>query len=150
MITFSERNLEHFDSISLVNELSEILSRITGDSGKSSFNEYEFEQNGGKFIVAYENDNAIACGSIRQFDEESCEIKRMYSRKSGLGKQVLKELENQAKLLKYTKLMLSTRRVNLKAVNFYMRNGFIEIPPYGKYKSRKESICLAKILPNIQ
>ncbi|TOL76037.1 GNAT family N-acetyltransferase, partial [Vibrio parahaemolyticus] len=46
----------------------------------------------------------------------------------------------------YKKAVLSTRRINLKAVNFYKRNSYLESGAYGKYVGVKRSICLSKAL----
>ncbi|OZG72952.1 hypothetical protein BTA51_13410 [Hahella sp. CCB-MM4] len=146
MIQAKELAPTHFHSIELMNELSDKLKIITGDTGTSSFDIESFIAEKGVFIVIYEEDAAVGCGSLRRHDVESCELKRMYSRKRGIGRMLMAELFEKARHLGYSRMVLSTRRVNIEAVNFYLRNGFDEISPYGHYCSKPESICMARYL----
>lgn len=131
----------------LIRELSELLLEITGDDGKSSFSNGDMDSPRSTFIVAQVKGENLACGSIRPLTKYTCEIKRMYSKKTkvGLGRQVLNELEKQAKEFGYKEICLSTRKVNKNAVNFYLANGYSPCESYGKYKDLSESICLSKI-----
>lgn len=52
----------------------------------------------------------------------------------------------QAAAMGYTEAVLETRRVNTHAVAFYLRCGYAEIPRYGRYAARPETICLQKSL----
>lgn len=129
---------------SLTNELSNTLSKITGDDGRSSFSEDAFNVLTDAFLVLRINGEAIACGSLRKVDDNTCEIKRMYSRKRGYGKKVLEYLEAKAIELKYRYIILSTRKVNTQAVSFYHKNGYRDIVPYSKYKHTDLSVCMGK------
>ncbi len=73
-------------------------------------------------------------------------FKRMYSNKAGAGSYLLKQLECLAIEKGYRKAILSTRRVNSKAVTFYCRHAYSESSAYGKYVGVDRSICLSKIL----
>lgn len=131
-------------AIPLIKELSSILNTITGDSGTSSFNMETFEPERDSFIVIKKDNTAVACGSIRCVNNNTCEMKRVYSKVKGLGLKTINILEKKAKEHGYTQIILSTRKVNTNAVNFYLKNGYIEIAPYGKYKTTNVSICLGK------
>jgi ribosomal protein S18 acetylase RimI-like enzyme len=48
--------------------------------------------------------------------------------------------------LGYSEAWLETRRVNSRAVNFYLKHGYREIPGFGKYAGLPEAICMAKEL----
>ncbi|WP_295890662.1 GNAT family N-acetyltransferase [uncultured Vibrio sp.] len=134
------------DFQSLVTELNSSLTQITNDSGESSFASDTFDSSKGGCIVVYQNNVAVACGVFRRHESEVCELKRMYSNKSGAGSYLLKQLEHYAVNKGYRKAILSTRRVNSKAVSFYKRNSYLESSAYGKYVGVKHSICLAKVL----
>ncbi len=144
MIQAKELAPTHIHSIELMNELSEKLESITGDTGSSSFDIESFVAEKGVFIVIYEDNTAVGCGSLRRHDGKSCELKRMYSRKRGIGRTLMTELIEKARYQGYSRMVLATRRVNAEAVNFYLRQGFAEIPPYGRYCSKPESICMAR------
>ncbi|WP_394204738.1 GNAT family N-acetyltransferase [Shewanella waksmanii] len=136
----------HSDFIRLITELNSSLSDITSDSGESSFSADAFEPSTDGCIVVYQNGKAVACGVFRYHQVEVCELKRMYSNKSGAGTYLLHQLEKYAIEKGYRKAVLSTRRVNEKAVNFYTRHSYSESCAYGKYIGVSRSICLSKAL----
>jgi GNAT superfamily N-acetyltransferase len=75
------------------------------------------------------------------------ELKRMYARPgSGGGLALLTALEAQALGFGYREVWLSTRRVNVNALAFYARNGYVPVENYGRYVGRPESVCLGKRL----
>ena len=136
----------HPDALTLMLELNAVLAQLTGDGGMTSFNINSFDVETGRFLVAYHENLPVACGSIRQHDDVSCEIKRMYSRKKGFGSALLSALIAEAIGMGYRRAILSTRKINVQAVNFYKSHGFIEILPYGKYVETNLSICMGKFL----
>lgn len=145
---FEHKKVEpsNIDFQSLVAELNSSLSQITNDSGESSFSSDAFDSSKDGCIVVYLNKVAVACGVFRRHQNEVCELKRMYSNKPGAGSYLLKQLECYAVEKGYKKAVLSTRRINSKAVNFYKRNSYSESGAYGKYVGVKRSICLSKAL----
>lgn len=137
------------DSISLIDELSECLQDITGDSGKSSFDANDVCNDRAMFVIARnQSGEAIGCGAFRPIDETTAEVKRMYAKSKGMGigNKILSYLERQAHDIGYETLRLETRIVNTNAVSFYERNGYKKIPNYGKYAERANSICFEKYL----
>ena len=87
------------EAILLMNELSEILESITGDSGKTQFNPNDICGSNAVFVIAYnQNEEAIGCGAIRPIDEKTAEVKRMYAKTKakGVGSKILFYLEKRA------------------------------------------------------
>ncbi|MGF1839663.1 GNAT family N-acetyltransferase [Vibrio atlanticus] len=136
----------HRDFQSLIAELNSSLRQITNDTGESSFASDAFDSSKDGCIVVYLNDSAVACGVFRYHQSEVCEFKRMYSNKAGAGSYLLKRLERFSIKKGYRKAILSTRRVNSKAVTFYCRHAYSESSAYGKYVGVDRSICLSKML----
>jgi len=135
------------DATQLMNELSDILEAITGDSGKLSFNTKDLKNDNSFFLIARDQFNSIlGCGSVRQMEEQVGEIKRMYAKVPGVGTEILKDLECRANKLGYKILKLETRKVNKKAVDFYIKNGYEIIDNYGKYIGNEKAICFSKKL----
>jgi GNAT superfamily N-acetyltransferase len=99
-------------------------------------------------IVAYENSKAVACGAIKKYDENTMEVKRMFtsteSRGKGLASRILKELQNWAQEMDYTKLILETGIRQKEAISLYTKTNFILIPNYGQYEGMETSICFEK------
>lgn len=148
-VTVSSESPYSDDAKSLLNELSNCLKAITGDSGNSSFNIEDVCNLRSIFVIARkQNGEAVGCGAFRPMDGETAEIKRVYAREKGLGigTQILAYLEHQAFTMRYKALRLETRIVNKRAVSFYEHNGYSKIPNYGKYKGRQDAVCFEKKL----
>ena len=138
-----------YDAALLMDELSDCLMTITGDSGKNSFRVEDVCNNRSLFVVARDQDGtAVGCGAFRPIDNNTAEIKRMYAKNKGLGtgKKILSYLESQAFKMGYSAIFLETRLVNHQAVLFYQHNGYIQIPNYGKYMNNDKAICFKKLL----
>ncbi len=101
-------------------------------------------------IVAYENEQPVGCGAIREFDAGSMEVKRMFTlpatRGKGVATRVLNELQNWSKELGYEKCILETGKRQPEAIALYLKNGFVIIPNYGKYVGIENSVCFEKVL----
>lgn len=137
------------DASILMDELSDTLQRITGRSGKSSFDPEDVRAPRSLFVVARDiTGKALGCGAFRPMDEHTAEVKRMYARMSGKGTGglILSYLEKRARELGYKTLKLETGLVNQQAVDFYERRGYTRIPNYGKYVDYPDSVCFEKKL----
>ena len=138
------------EAISLIDALSDALARITGSTGRSSFDPNDVRGNRARFVVARNGSgNPVGCGGFRPLSETIAEVKRMYAAPgtSGVGSAVLAHLESEAAKLGYSELWLETRAVNSRAVAFYEKRGYSRISNFGKYAGRAEAVCLAKRLP---
>ncbi len=132
----------------LIDELSAILKAAYGSSGKDGFD--PSAEGEAIFLVAHRGDTPAGCGGLRVLPHHPGvgEIKRMYSRPdtTGVGRAILKALEDEAHRLGLTEIWLETRRANEGAVRFYRKAGYRESEPYGKYVGRPEAICMKKRL----
>ena len=137
----------HPDAVVLIDALSGALAAITGDPGRSSFDPADVELPRAKFLLAYdEAGRAVGCGAYRPLLAHVAEIKRMYALPGtrGVGAAILARLEADAAEDGYTETWLETRKVNERAVGFYLRNGYEIIPNFGKYAGRMDAVCFAK------
>lgn len=100
-------------------------------------------------VVAYENNKAVGCGSIKPYSRDTTEIKRMFVdlayRKRGIARLILKELESWTLELGFKNCILETGK-NMGANFFYEKPGYQVIPNYGEYVNAKNSICMTKNL----
>lgn len=94
------------------------------------------------------HEEAIGCGAVRTMDAQTGEVKRVYAKEKGkgIGGKILRFLEEESRKLGYQTLRLETRRINKRAVQFYLSKGYKEIPNYGHYQNRPEAICFEKSL----
>ncbi len=136
------------EGIALMKELSSTLAEITGSTGELSFDLKDMEEERAVFAIAYERDEPVGCGAIRELSAEVAELKRLYAKKkgAGVGSEILAYLEQKAVTLGYKRLILETRKCNEGAVQFYLHNQYKVIKNYGKYLNRDEAICFEKVL----
>jgi GNAT superfamily N-acetyltransferase len=137
------------DARVLIAELDAALAALCGDSGSGSFDPADVRGPGAVFLIARDGQGvAVGCGALRPLAPGVAELKRMYARPgSGAGACLLAALEAQAAAFGYRDLCLSTRRVNVRALAFYGRNGYEMVESYGRYAGRDESVCLGKRSP---
>lgn len=92
--------------------------------------------NGGAFLVTIQDGRIIGTGAIRYLDEGVCELKRLWLlteyHGQGFGFRMMQELLRIAREKGYKIIRLETDRiVQARAVQFYKRLGFYEIPRFG-------------------
>src|SRR4051812_7754218 len=91
----------------------------------------EVAEGRGAFLVAYRGNTPIGCGAVRRIEEGVGELKRMYvcleERCRGVGRAMLNAMEEEAKKLRITKLVLETGIRNPEAIALYERAGFSHI-----------------------
>jgi len=105
-------------------------------------------------IVAYHAEIPVGCGAIKQYDEKTMEVKRMYvvpeMRGKGIAPAVLSELEQWAKELGYERCILETGDKQPEAIALYKKSNYRIIPNYGQYTDISSSTCFEKILDGSQ
>ena len=93
--------------------------------------------NGGIFLVTVDDVEMIGTGAIRKLEDDICELKRLWLLTSyhgkSLGYRMIQELFAFARVKGYRKIRLQTDAVyQTRALDFYRRIGFYEIPRYTK------------------
>ncbi|GAA6618372.1 GNAT family N-acetyltransferase [Scytonema sp. NUACC26] len=97
--------------------------------------------NNGIFLVLVDNNRVVGTGAIRRFNEEICELKRMWFLKEyrgrGLGKEMAQMLLDFAQKAGYKKVRLDTasQEKQSQAIEFYKQLGFYLIERYN------DSLC---------
>ncbi len=137
------------DFIALVKYLDAYLAEKDG-SEHAFYAQYNKVDHIKHVVLVYENDIAIGCGAIKEYQPNAMEVKRMYTapegRKKGIATQVLTELEKWAAELGYEKCVLETGKRQVEAIALYHRSGYHIIPNYGQYKGIENSVCFEKNL----
>lgn len=137
----------HPDAVAIRAKLSKILETIVGDPGHNSFADWQDDDPGHVFVVAYIENRPVGCGGLRPLGPAIGEIKRMYAEGGGgIGSAILTHLETIARHHKFKHLRLETRRVNLRAIKFYEAHGYKACVPYGRYVGRADARCFEKQL----
>lgn len=137
------------DFLKLVNELDFYLSKIDGEehSFYAQYNKIDMLKN---CILIYINKEAVSCGAFKEYDHETVEIKRMYTKDAfrgrGLAKMVLRFLEKWAKEEGFKNAILETGERQVSAVELYKNAGYEITANYGQYENVENSICFKKEL----
>jgi putative acetyltransferase len=124
--------------VELVTELDEYLNPLYPPESRHGLNLAALSHESVTIFLASLANEPVGCGAIKRFATDYAEIKRMYVRPTcrgkGIGKQILNQLEAQAKSENINKLRLETGIHQLNAIALYQKCGFYEIPPFGNYK----------------
>lgn len=140
-------NSSNKDFVGLVEQLDAYLKITDGDE-HDFYNQYNAIENLKQVVIAYVNDKPVGCGAFKEFENNSVEIKRMFTRTeyrgNGIATLILKELEKWASELNYDSCILETGIRQIEAVEFYKKNSYNIIPNYGQYKGVKNSLCFIK------
>jgi GNAT superfamily N-acetyltransferase len=149
MIKIERTTSESKDFILLTKKLDQELKLIYG-STQEEFDQFNIIDNIETVIVAYIDNTAAGCGCFKTFDENTAELKRMFVddqfRGNGIGAAILIELENWAKVIGYSSVVLETGTVQIGAVTLYKKYGYSVIPNFDPYIGNGLSICLKKNL----
>ena len=94
--------------------------------------------------------SAVGTGALRQLDETSAELKRMYTvdavRGTGVGRALLAALEQYALKQGWTVLRLETGPLQHEAIGMYTSSGYEPIPAFGPYVGAPQSLCFERVL----
>jgi len=147
MINIIRTDSKHKDFVELVKYLDSELAKRDGDE-HAFYDQFNKVTDIKYVVVAYDNDSAICCGAIKKYNEDTMEIKRMYTteayRGKGIASQVLAELEHWTSELGCKKCVLETGLKQPEAIKLYTKNGYNLIPNYGQYAAVENSRCFEK------
>ena len=149
MLTLIRTNSENKNFQNLVLELDKDLAKKNGDTN-DFFAQYNKTDHIKNVVVALNDYLPVGCGAMKEFDNSTMEIKRMYvtieMRGKGVAVAVLNDLESWAKELGYKKCVLETGDKMLEAIGLYKKSGYKIIKNYGQYENIESSICFEKEL----
>lgn len=137
------------DFIELVSYLDKELQENDGDE-HHFYDQYNKIDNIKYALVLYMDGKPVGCGAIKEYDEDSMEVKRMFVLKAyrgrGCSSKILLGLEKWARELKYNRAVLETGKRQKSAVNLYNSKGYQRIENYGQYSGIENSLCFEKFL----
>lgn len=138
---------DHPDFRNLVEELDKELAERDGKD-HDFYQQYNGLEDIKHVVLIKKNDKTLACGAIKEWNEEIMEIKRMYTaenfRGKGFATKILTELENWAAELGYEECLLETGIKQPEAIALYLKQGYERIGNYGQYEGVETSRCFKK------
>lgn len=133
-ITVGAEDVRSADAEQLIRELSEELGALYESDGTAGFQPSDVEVPRAAFVVARIGGHPVGCGALRPLDEDSAEVKRMYTRdgyrRQGVAQAILAELERLAAKFGYGSLKLQTGPKQPEAAALYERVGYYRIPVF--------------------
>ena len=113
-----EDSIRHYIGLGVFNDMDDIQSH--------------YFDNGGTFLVALENKEIVGSGALRKLDRQTAELKRMWLLEDfqgkGIGYHIITHLFDFARSHGYRYIRLQTSPEQTRALGFYRRVGFYEIP----------------------
>lgn len=133
----------------LVTQLNAYLKTVDGDD-----HDYYMQYNGVEslknVILVYHNQKPIGCGAFKHNNNNTVEVKRMFTsldyRRNGVAAKILLQLEVWAAELGYKKLILETGKRQVEAVNFYKKEAYKVIANFAPYEKMENSLCFEKVI----
>lgn len=149
MLELIKTDSNNQDFINLVKQLDSYLKVTDGDE-HDFYNQFNSIDSLKHTIVAYLDNIPVGCGAFKPFNENTVEVKRMFTtevtREKGVATQILQSLENWAKTLGYHYSILETGIRQVEAVKFYKKCNYQIIDNYGQYIGIENSLCFKKEL----
>ncbi len=147
MIVLKRSNSDHKDFQKLIEKLDKDLAIRDGED-HSFYAQYNKINMIKYVVIAYDYDKPVGCGAIKEYSDNTMEVKRMYvspeRRGQGVASLVLSELELWTKELNFKKCILETGKKQPEAIKLYTKNHYQIIPNYGQYKDVENSVCFEK------
>ena len=105
------------------------------------------------YVIAYGESQPIACGSLRELDRVTAEVKRIYvgkeHRRTRVAHAVLSHLVARARRLGYERLVLETGDRQTAAIALYESSGFHRITSFGRHTDDPTSVCFERHLQEL-
>ena len=147
MLTIIRTNSNNQDFINLVKQLDVYLA-VKDGRDHAFYDQYNKLDKIKHVVVAYDNNQPVGCGAIKEYDANTMEVKRMFTlpecRGKGVATEVLNELEKWTTELGYEKCILETGKRQPEAISLYKKSGYKSIPNYGQYAGMDNSVCFEK------
>ena len=104
----------------------------------------------GIYLVAYLCKEPVGMAAHRRLDDTTTEVRRMYvkkaARRHGVARALLEHIEEHAKSVGFTHLILETGNRQVPAIKLYLQYGFTHIEPFGQYQDETTSVCFQKAI----
>jgi GNAT superfamily N-acetyltransferase len=138
------------DFIRLVRLLDEECLEMIGNDKAQHKQFKQVKDDSTTVVVVYDGMTPIACGSFRNYSDDTVEMKRVFVRKvyrnKGLASKVMHNLEKLALAQGHAYAILETNAKIQATVDLYKHLQYDTIHNYGQYEKDMNCICMKKIL----
>lgn len=154
-MVFLEIRIDDLTSVNVVVLISEHLQDMSLNSPPESIHALNVEglkKSDITFWCAWEQDELMGCGALKELDSQHGEIKSMRTSsihlRKGVAKRLLEHIVEEAKQRGYKRLSLETGSMDAfePAKKLYASFGFQYCGPYSDYVEDKNSVFMTKTL----
>jgi putative acetyltransferase len=150
-VTISAVRPDAADASALIAELDAYLIPLYPPASHHGYPVEKLIAEGVEFFVARCEGVAAGCGGVKWYTPDYAEIKRMYVRPQfrglGLGRDILKRLEDHTARREIRIVRLETGVRQPEAIGLYERMGYRRIEPFGEYQPDPLSLFYEKRIP---
>ena len=123
-------------------------SLVGGKENRKSFIPYNLSSSIENVLLVFCNNKPVACSGLKRYSDTDVEIKRVWVepdyRGNHIAKNMMQYLEEKAKQLGFSRMILQTREIMPDAVMLYTSLNYYIINNYPPYDKLDGAICLAK------
>ena len=134
----------------LIAELDEAMCALYPPEQRHLLPADDLAANDAYFLMAWDKDHPVACGSVVPLGDGAVEVKRFWTqpqtRRTGLARKILRQLEAWTRQQGYSVMRLEAGPEQPDALAFYASEGFVECGPFADYKLDPGSIFPEKSL----
>jgi GNAT superfamily N-acetyltransferase len=134
----------------LIEELQEEYILRYGGRDETPVDPDEFVPPLGSFFLVYRDGELIGCAGMRRRSEADVEVKRMFVRRPfrgrGYSRDLLVLVEEEARTLGFSRVLMETGLGQPEAIGLYESSGYERIPGFGHYRNEPQNRCYAKTL----
>ncbi|MDX3750597.1 GNAT family N-acetyltransferase [Streptomyces sp. AK08-02] len=154
-------SFDHPDAVKLNDQVqAEYAARYDDEGDATHLDPAMFDPPSGLYLIAYDDqDRPVATGGWRGHDDDAnaegylngdAELKRMFvvqeARGLGLARRILAALEEDARTVGRTRMVLETGTRQPEAIALYTSSGYAPCAKFGYYRHHDLSCCFAKSL----
>jgi putative acetyltransferase len=126
------------------------IQRRYGFTADDPYDPTAYTEPVGAFWLAMDDNRPVGSVALSGIDDHDAELDVMYvapdSRRGGVARALLAALEEHARALAISRVLLRSGEPQPEAMRFYADEGFTPIPPFGKWVGDDTARCLAKSL----
>ncbi|MCZ3387040.1 MAG: GNAT family N-acetyltransferase [Actinomycetia bacterium] len=138
------------DAHLLIEELQEEYVIRYGGRDETPVDPDDFAPPRGTFLLAYRDGELVGCAGIRRRSDDDVEVKRMFIRQTyrgrGYSRDLLALVEDEARSMGFTRIMMESGLAQPEAMGLYESSGYERIPGFGHYRDEPQNRCYAKSL----
>ena len=144
--------VDYYDPVAqaLMGEMEDNLAQFYGERHYPPQDGRDWSAPHGAMVVALWDGEPAACGGLIRHDDDTAELKRMFTRVSyrrrGVAAMLLSHLEGMARDLGYSMMVLETGLPQVDAQRLYLVAGYEQMDCWPPHDTDETSVCFGRPL----